>query len=154
MRFMLFIHPGLPFSTEENSIPSREAIEAMSRYNRQLHEAGVLLDVNGLHSPNEAVRISFPVGKPQVVDGPFAETKELVAGYLGRRRAGGDRGGLEDRVPPPHRRSSRYRTSRPSSGRHAWSATSGWPRSWPRTPSSPPSSSGRRTALPSGRAPG
>jgi hypothetical protein len=78
---MLFIHPGLPSSIEENLIPSREAIEAMSRYNRQLREAGVLLDVNGLHSPNEAVRISFPGGKPQVVDGPFAETKELVGGY-------------------------------------------------------------------------
>ncbi len=81
MRFMLFIHPGLPPSTEENVIPSREAIETMSRYNRQLREAGVLLDVNGLHSPSEAVRISFPGGKPQVVDGPFAETKELVGGY-------------------------------------------------------------------------
>jgi hypothetical protein len=80
MRFMLFIHPGLPATTEENLVPSREAIAAMSRYNRQLHEAGVLLDVNGLHSANEAVRISFPGGKPQVVDGPFAETKELGGG--------------------------------------------------------------------------
>ncbi len=53
----------------------------MSRYNRQLHDVGVLLDVNGLHSPNEALRLSFPGGKSQVVDGPFAETKELVGGY-------------------------------------------------------------------------
>jgi hypothetical protein len=81
MRFMLFIHPGLAPSTEENLIPTREAIAAMSGYNRQLREAGVLLDVNGLHSPNDAVRINFPGGKPQVVDGPFAETKELIGGY-------------------------------------------------------------------------
>ncbi|HKB34040.1 MAG TPA: YciI family protein [Candidatus Dormibacteraeota bacterium] len=81
MRFMIFIQPNLPPSTEDNLIPSRDAIETMSRYNRQLREAGVLLEVNGLHSPNEAVRISFTGGKPQVVDGPFAETKEMVGGY-------------------------------------------------------------------------
>src|SRR5260370_21235743 len=81
MRFMLFIQPNLPPSTEENLVPSREAIEAMSHYNRQLREAGVLLDVNGLHSPNEAVRITFPAGRPQVFDGPFAQTKEMVGGY-------------------------------------------------------------------------
>jgi hypothetical protein len=81
MRFMLFIHPNLPRSTDENLIPSPEAIVAMSRYNRQLQEAGVLLDVNGLHSPDEAVRVTFPGGKPHVLDGPFAETKELVGGY-------------------------------------------------------------------------
>jgi hypothetical protein len=81
MRFMLFIHPNLPPSTDETLIPSPDAIVAMSRYNRQLQEAGVLLDVNGLHSANEAVRVTFPGGKPHVVDGPFAETKELIGGY-------------------------------------------------------------------------
>jgi hypothetical protein len=81
MRFMLFILPGLPPSTEDNWTPSREAVEAMSRYNRQLQEAGVLLDVNGLHSPRGAVRITFPGGKPRVIDGPFAGTKELIGGY-------------------------------------------------------------------------
>ena len=92
MRFMLFIHPGLPPSTEENLIPSREAIEAMSRYNRQLHEAGVLLDVNGLHSPNEAARISFPGGKPlrgRVRLG--GRCRPLRAARLARPRADGRR---------------------------------------------------------------
>ena len=83
MRFMLFMLPGQPPSseTEDNWTPSLEAVEAMGRYNKSLQEAGVLLDLNGLHSPEEAVRISFPDGKPQVIDGPFAETKELVGGY-------------------------------------------------------------------------
>jgi hypothetical protein len=81
MRFMLFIYPGLAPSTKDTWTPSREGVEAMSRYNRRLQEAGVLLDVNGLHSDKEAVRLTFAGGKPQVVDGPFAETKELVGGY-------------------------------------------------------------------------
>ena len=83
MRYMLFMLPGQPPSSadQDNWTPSREAVEAMTRYNKSLQEAGVLLDLNGLHSPEEAVRIAFPGGRPQVVDGPFAETKELVGGY-------------------------------------------------------------------------
>ncbi len=82
MRFMIFMLPGLPpEETGENWVPPREAVEAMSRYNKSLQEAGVLLDLNGLHSPAEAVRLTFPEGRPTVLDGPFAESKEMVGGY-------------------------------------------------------------------------
>ncbi len=78
MRFMIFMLPGIQ---SEEWMPSREAIEAMTRYNQSLKDAGVLLDLNGLHPPSEGVRLTFPEGKPQVTDGPFAEAKELVGGY-------------------------------------------------------------------------
>lgn len=58
-----------------------EAVAAMMKYNEELEEAGVLLDLNGLHPPSAGARVSFAGGKPQVTDGPFAEVKEVVGGY-------------------------------------------------------------------------
>ncbi|HVY50450.1 MAG TPA: YciI family protein [Devosia sp.] len=61
--------------------PTREMFEAMDRYNQSLRDAGVLLALDGLAGPREGARITFSNGKPHVTDGPFAEAKELVAGF-------------------------------------------------------------------------
>jgi hypothetical protein len=86
MRFMMFIYPKLEGATggavDEAWMPPVEAVAAMSRYNDELTKAGVLLSLDGLHSPNEAVRVQFSSGKPPVVmDGPFTEAKEMIGGY-------------------------------------------------------------------------
>ena len=77
MRVMMFVK-GDP---EPDAVPSKELLEEMGRYNEELTKAGVLLDLAGLHPSAEGVRVRFSGGKPTVVDGPFTETKEIVAGY-------------------------------------------------------------------------
>jgi hypothetical protein len=69
--------------SEAGVMPSEELIGCMMKYNEELVKAGVLLAGDGLHPSSNAVRISYPVagGKPVVTDGPFAETKELIAGF-------------------------------------------------------------------------
>jgi hypothetical protein len=62
-------------------LPSEELLAAMGRYNEELTKAGVLLDLAGLHPSAEGVRVKFSGGKTTLVDGPFAEAKEVVAGY-------------------------------------------------------------------------
>ena len=78
MRVMMFVK-GDP---KPGQLPGEEVIEAMTAYNEELNKAGVLLDLNGLHPSGEGARVRFGAGgKQTVVDGPFAESKELVAGY-------------------------------------------------------------------------
>ena len=79
MRFMMFIYPGI--ADESDWAPSIEALEAMSRFNEQLSQAGVLLALDGLHPTSEGARVTYEGGKPRVIDGPFAETKEVIGGY-------------------------------------------------------------------------
>lgn len=81
MRFMMIVKAST--DSERGAMPSQEMIDAMMRYNEELVKAGVLLAGEGLHPSSNAIRISYPVpgGKPQVTDGPFAETKELIAGF-------------------------------------------------------------------------
>lgn len=67
--------------TEAGTMPTRELAEAMMAYNEELARAGVLLDGHGLHPTSNAVRIRFRGGEPAIVDGPFAEAKELIAGF-------------------------------------------------------------------------
>ena len=67
--------------TEAGSPPDTEMLEAMGRYNEELVKAGVMLDGEGLHPSSKGVRIRFSGDDGSVVDGPFAETKELIAGY-------------------------------------------------------------------------
>ncbi|HUC13976.1 MAG TPA: YciI family protein [Acidimicrobiales bacterium] len=86
MRFMMFIYPkvqgGTAAAVEQAWMPPAEAVVAMTKYNDELSKAGVLLSLDGLHSPDKAVRIEFPSGKPPVVkDGPFTEAKEMIGGY-------------------------------------------------------------------------
>jgi len=67
--------------SEAGKMPGDELIDAMTKFNQQMLEAGVLLDGAGLHPSSNATRIQFNGGKKSVIDGPFAETKELIAGY-------------------------------------------------------------------------
>ena len=77
MRVMLMIK-GDP---EPGAAPSEELLAAMGRYNDELKEAGVLLDLSGLHPSAGGRRVKFSGGNRTVINGPFAESKELVAGY-------------------------------------------------------------------------
>ncbi|MCR2805922.1 YciI family protein [Paenibacillus soyae] len=81
MKFMMIVKATK--DSEAGVMPSHELLEAMQRYNEELAKAGVLLAADGLHSSAGGIRISYPEpgGKPKVVDGPFAETKEIIAGY-------------------------------------------------------------------------
>ena len=79
MRVMVFV-PG-DKSSEAGVMPSQELIAKMTKYNEELVKAGVMLDGNGLHPTSKAKRIRFDGNRRTVLDGPFAESKELVAGY-------------------------------------------------------------------------
>jgi len=78
MRFMMFMYPQIP---DEGWEPSAEDMAAMSRYNIELREAGVLLALDGLRPPSEGASVVFEGREARVVDGPFAETKEVVGGF-------------------------------------------------------------------------
>ena len=67
--------------SEAGHMPSTELLEAMGRYNEQLVKAGVMLAGEGLHPTARGARVRFDGASRTVVDGPFAETKELVAGF-------------------------------------------------------------------------
>jgi hypothetical protein len=79
MRFMILRKADA--STEAGIMPSEELLAAMGKYMEELGAAGVLLDGDGLHPSSKAARVSFSGGTPTVIDGPFTETKELIAGY-------------------------------------------------------------------------
>ncbi|MEO8883811.1 MAG: YciI family protein, partial [Devosia sp.] len=80
MRYMMIVKANE--ESEAGSPPSSEGIAAMGRYNEQLIAAGILLAADGLHPTKNGSRIKFEGGKPpKVTDGPFTETKELVAGF-------------------------------------------------------------------------
>lgn len=79
MRFMI-IRKADP-QTEAWAKPSRELVDAMMAYNEEMVRAGVMLGGDGLKPSSRGHRITFSKGKPKITDGPFAEAKELVAGY-------------------------------------------------------------------------
>ena len=79
MRFMVMVK-ATPES-ETGEMPSTELLEAMGRYNEELVKAGVMLAGEGLHPSSRGARVHFDGTSRTVVDGPFAETKELVAGF-------------------------------------------------------------------------
>jgi hypothetical protein len=66
---------------DEGNMPSTEMLEAMGKYNEELVNAGVMLAGDGLQPSSKGARVRFEGGKTSVTDGPFAETKELLAGY-------------------------------------------------------------------------
>jgi hypothetical protein len=68
--------------TEAGEVPTNEAIVAMHEFNEELQKAGVLLDLAGLTPTSRGVRVRYSGTKRTVIDGPFAEAKELIAGYL------------------------------------------------------------------------
>ncbi|HEY9218840.1 MAG TPA: YciI family protein [Phenylobacterium sp.] len=67
--------------SEAGEMPSPEMVEKMGAYNNELIAAGVMLDGGGLRASAHAARVSFDGAEPMVIDGPFTETKELIAGY-------------------------------------------------------------------------
>ena len=67
--------------SESGAVPSREILTEMGKFNEELVKAGVMLSAEGLHSSAKGVRVKFAGGKSTVTDGPFTETKELIAGY-------------------------------------------------------------------------
>ena len=80
MRVMVIVKASP--ESEAGELPSREILDAMGKYNEELVKAGVMLDGDGLKPTSKAARITYDAaGKATVVDGPFAEVKELVAGY-------------------------------------------------------------------------
>ncbi len=68
-------------NSEAGVLPSEALLAAMGQYNEELVKAGVMLAGDGLHPSSKGKRVRFAGGKKTVVDGPFAETKELVAGF-------------------------------------------------------------------------
>src|SRR5213075_2158456 len=67
--------------SEAGKMPTQELLEAMGKYNEQLAKAGILLAGEGLHPSSKGARVRCSGSKRTVVDGPFTETKELVAGF-------------------------------------------------------------------------
>ncbi|HWK68391.1 MAG TPA: YciI family protein [Rhizobiaceae bacterium] len=79
MRFMVIVKATE--DSEAGIMPSAELLEAMMKYNEELVKAGIMLAGDGLQPSSKGVRVKFSGPQRSVVDGPFAETKELVAGY-------------------------------------------------------------------------
>jgi hypothetical protein len=83
MRFMIIRRADANTESEHDNKPSAELMDAMAAYNMEMMKAGVFLGGDGLHpsSKGARVRIERDGAKPVVIDGPFAETKELIAGF-------------------------------------------------------------------------
>jgi hypothetical protein len=76
---MVFVKGGEEY--EAGQMPKTDELAEMGKFNEELVKAGVMLAGEGLHPSSKGVRVDFNGDKPSVVDGPFAEAKELVAGY-------------------------------------------------------------------------
>src|SRR5437660_5691147 len=79
MRFIMIVKANK--DSEAGKMPGEEILAAMAKYNEELMKAGVLVDLSGLQPSSKGARIRYSGGKRTVIDGPFAETKELIAGY-------------------------------------------------------------------------
>jgi hypothetical protein len=79
MRFMVIVKATA--DSEAGVMPSTELLEAMGKYNEELVNAGVMQAGEGLQPSSKGARVNFAGGKTTVVNGPFAETKELIAGF-------------------------------------------------------------------------
>ena len=129
MRFIVFVKATK--DSEAGKMPSEEALAAMAKFNEEMVKAGVMLDGNGLQPSSKGARVRFGAGKlgetgnkRTVIDGPFAETKELVAGYWiiqasrWPRRSSGS-----SAAPIPTTRKARSRSASCSSSRTSARAT-------------------------------
>ncbi len=79
MRFMVIVKANA--ESEAGAMPTEEILAAMGKYNEELVKAGVMLAGDGLHPSSKGARVRFDGSKRTVIDGPFAEAKELIAGY-------------------------------------------------------------------------
>jgi hypothetical protein len=79
MKFMVLVKANK--DTEAGVMPSTELLEAMGNYNEELVKAGIMKDGDGLHPTSKGARVRFSGKERTVIDGPFTESKELIAGY-------------------------------------------------------------------------
>ena len=79
MRFMVIVPASK--DSEAGVLPSKELMTEMGKFNEELVKAGVLLAAEGLHPSSKGARVQFSAGKRTVIDGPFTESKELIAGF-------------------------------------------------------------------------
>jgi hypothetical protein len=79
MRFMILV-PASP-ETEAGRLPTDKELTEMNAYNQELNSAGVMLAAEGLHPSSKGARVKFSGSKRTVIDGPFTESKELIAGF-------------------------------------------------------------------------
>lgn len=79
MRFMVILKSDA--NTEAGVMPTEQELTDMGNYNEELAKAGVMLAGEGLHPSSKGARVTFSGGKTSVTDGPFSETKELIAGF-------------------------------------------------------------------------
>src|SRR5207249_7590676 len=79
MRFMVIVKASK--ESEAGVLPDEKILTAMGKFNEELVKAGVMLAGEGLHPSSKGARVRFSGGKRTVIDGPFAETKELIAGF-------------------------------------------------------------------------
>ena len=79
MRFMIIVKATR--DSESGVMPDEKLVADMATYHEELQKAGMLLDASGLQPSSKGWRVKYSKGKRTVVDGPFAETKELIAGY-------------------------------------------------------------------------
>ncbi len=79
MRFMMIVKANK--DSEAGVLPTEEQLAEMAKYNEELVKAGVLLAAEGLHASSEGARVRFSGTKRTVIDGPFTEAKELIAGF-------------------------------------------------------------------------
>ena len=100
-RFMMIVKASK--DSEAGVMPEDSMLAAMGKYNEELVKAGVLLDGAGLQASSKGWRVQYSGGKRTVVDGPFAETKELIAGYwIIRTRTREEALEWSKRIPNPH----------------------------------------------------
>src|SRR4051794_29169303 len=101
MRVMVLIKASE--RSEGGEMPSEELLEQMTAFNEELVKAGMMLAGDGLHPSSKGVRVEFSGSERKVIDGPFTETKELLAGYWlwqGNSVGEGGGGGRVDPQPP------------------------------------------------------
>jgi hypothetical protein len=80
MRFMMLL-PAPVDVLEQCAVPDVNLVRAMNKYDAEMRKAGVLLSEAGLHPTSKGKRVTMSGGKPVVTDGPFAEAKEVIAGF-------------------------------------------------------------------------
>lgn len=101
MRFMVIVKASK--DSESGVMPSPELLAEMGEFNEELVQAGILLSAEGLHPSSKGVRIQYAGKKRTVVDGPFVETKELIAGFwLWKVKSREEAIEWAKRIPNPH----------------------------------------------------
>ncbi len=81
MRFMMIVIPKGYDVAKPGAMPDAKLVAEMTKFNESLLKSGAMLSGEGLHPPSMGARVSFPGGKPKVMDGPFAEAKEVIGGF-------------------------------------------------------------------------